>query len=105
MSPTRSPGSTTRRASRSSCVPVGSVRTGPAPRANTVGGISMRFRTQLAVTGLVVSALAVGSLLGGVLGDGGRSAAATATAVPVDASFAADRALTGIAAAGGTDTR
>ena len=63
----------------------------------------MRFRTQLAVAALVVSALAVGSLLGGVLGDGGRSAAATA--VPVDASFAADRALTGIAAAGGTDTR
>jgi tetratricopeptide (TPR) repeat protein len=63
----------------------------------------MRFRTQLAVAAVVVSALAVGSLLGGVLGDGGRSAAAPA--VPVDASFAADRALTGIAAAGGTDTR
>ena len=51
---------------------MGSVRTGPAPRANTVGGISMRFRTQLAVAAIVVSALAVGSLLGGVLGDGGR---------------------------------
>ena len=63
----------------------------------------MRFRTQLAVTAIVVSALAVGSLLGGVLRDGGGSAAATA--VPVDGSYAADRALTGIAAAGGTDTR
>ena len=39
---------------------MGSVRTGPAPRANTVGGISMRLRTQLAVVGLVASALAVG---------------------------------------------
>ena len=62
----------------------------------------MRFRTQLVVVGLVASALAVGSLLGGVLGDGGGSAATLA--VPVDASSAADLALTGITA-GGTDTR
>lgn len=62
----------------------------------------MRLRIQLAVVGLVASALAVGSLLGGVLGAGGGSAATPP--VPVDASSAADLALTGITA-GGTDTR
>ena len=62
----------------------------------------MRPRTQLVVICLVVSAAAVGSLLGGVLRDGGVAAA---SAPSRSVSLAADRVLSGIASGGGTDTR
>jgi tetratricopeptide (TPR) repeat protein len=63
----------------------------------------VRSRRQLVVTGLVAAAVAVGSLLGGVLRDGGDPPALSPAA---DASLVADQALTGVAAAGGgTDVR
>ncbi len=62
----------------------------------------MRVRTQLIAVGLVASALLFGSLLGGALRGG---SAAPAAPQPADVAFAADRALTGFAAATETDTR
>ena len=61
------------------------------------------MRTRITLIGLVAVVVALGSLLGGVLRDT-QGAAAPAVA-PVDASFAADRALTGFASGDGTDTR
>ena len=60
----------------------------------------MRSRTQLAVTGLVVVGIAVGSLLGGVLRD--SHGAARPAVVHVDPSTAADRAFGGFAGGGTT---
>ena len=62
----------------------------------------MRSRTKLLVTGLVTAAVALGSLLGGVLQDGDGAVRAVA---PRAATVAADEILAGIASAGGTDTR
>jgi tetratricopeptide (TPR) repeat protein len=63
----------------------------------------VRLRTQLVVVALVVSALALGSVLGGVMRDGSGGPSPSAAAGP-GAAVAADRLLAGIASSG-TDTR
>ena len=83
---------------------MGSVRTGPAPRANTVGGIEHAHHGH---SSLVIGLVARPSPWAR------SSAACSGTAAarrlrppsPSMPAFAADRALTGIAADGGTDTR
>lgn len=62
----------------------------------------MRARPQFIVAGLVVIAVGLGSLFGGVLRDG-RDAAGVRAAAPPDAAAAADRALTGFSSGDGTD--
>jgi tetratricopeptide (TPR) repeat protein len=64
----------------------------------------LRIRTKLIVAFFLVAAIAAGSLFGGTLR--GEGAARTGPiAVQAAPGFAADRALTGIASSGGTDTR
>ena len=64
----------------------------------------MRSRNKLFVAVLVVVGVVLGSLLGGVLQDGQAGSRAGAP-TPAAATVLADQALTGIASAGGTDTR
>ena len=76
-------------------------RVGPHGRS-TFGGDAVRSRTKLLVTGLVTAAVALGSLLGGVLQTGDGAVRAVA---PPRRDVAADQVLAGIASAAGTDTR
>ena len=65
----------------------------------------MRTRTKLITAALLAAAVTGGSLFGGVLREGGTAATPPAAAAGTAPASAADRVLTGIGSARGTDTR
>ncbi len=65
----------------------------------------MRTRTKLIVAALLAAAVAVGSLFGGTLREGGAAGTGAPAATAGATASAADLALTGITTRGGTDTR